>query len=92
MTLDDLYSKIKPEGNKPTPYWIIGLVGEAGELANVFKKMWRDGNDLTEQIADELADVFISTVIIAKHLNMDLSQIVHKKLKELERRNSRKDR
>ena len=44
-------------------YCILGLIGEAGELANQFKKVYRDdGGELTharhETLVDEMADVY----------------------------------
>jgi len=44
----------------------LGLCGEAGELANMVKKRWRDGVDLTEEIRDEIADVRVYLELIAK--------------------------
>jgi NTP pyrophosphatase (non-canonical NTP hydrolase) len=44
----------------------LALCGEAGELANMIKKRWRDGADLTEEIRDELADVRIYLELLAK--------------------------
>jgi NTP pyrophosphatase (non-canonical NTP hydrolase) len=40
-------------------YVLHGLIGEAGELSNKFKKMLRDGNreQLRDQMVDELGDV-----------------------------------
>ena len=32
----------------------LALCGEAGELANMIKKRWRDGADLSDEIRDEI--------------------------------------
>jgi NTP pyrophosphatase (non-canonical NTP hydrolase) len=49
----------------------LGLCGEAGELANMIKKRWRDGVDLTEEIRDEIADVRIYLELLAKCFDIE---------------------
>lgn len=49
----------------------LGLCGEVGELANMIKKRWRDGVDLTEEIRDEIADVRIYLELLAKLFNIE---------------------
>lgn len=44
----------------------LGLCGKAGELANMIKKRWRDGVDLSEEIRDEIADVRVYLELLAK--------------------------
>jgi NTP pyrophosphatase (non-canonical NTP hydrolase) len=44
----------------------LGLCGEAGELANMIKKRWRDGADLSEEIRDEIADIRVYLELLAK--------------------------
>jgi NTP pyrophosphatase (non-canonical NTP hydrolase) len=44
----------------------LALCGEAGELANMIKKRWRDGADLTEEIRDEIADIRVYLELLAK--------------------------
>jgi NTP pyrophosphatase (non-canonical NTP hydrolase) len=43
----------------------LALCGEAGELANFIKKEWRDGKDYSEEIAYEIADVALYTIMLA---------------------------
>jgi NTP pyrophosphatase (non-canonical NTP hydrolase) len=43
----------------------LALCGEAGELANMIKKRWRDGVDLSEEIRDEIADIRVYLELIA---------------------------
>ena len=62
----------------------LGLVGEAGELANLVKKEWRDGPDDLRRIEMrlELADVMAYVMMVATALNMspqDLLDAVAKK-------------
>jgi NTP pyrophosphatase (non-canonical NTP hydrolase) len=44
----------------------LALCGEAGELANIIKKRWRDGVDLTEEAMDEIADIRVYLELLAK--------------------------
>lgn len=58
--------------NNPTPenlfYNVLALAGEAGEVANVAKKMWRDGitPELKVQFEEELIDMIIYFVKVLK--------------------------
>jgi NTP pyrophosphatase (non-canonical NTP hydrolase) len=52
--------------NKDERFLALALCGEAGELANMIKKRWRDGADLTEEIRDEIADVRVYLELLAK--------------------------
>ena len=49
----------------------LALCGEAGELANMVKKRWRDNADLTEEIKDELADIRVYTELLAKAFGIE---------------------
>jgi NTP pyrophosphatase (non-canonical NTP hydrolase) len=44
----------------------LALCGEAGELANIIKKRWRDGVDLSEEACDEIADIRVYLELLAK--------------------------
>jgi NTP pyrophosphatase (non-canonical NTP hydrolase) len=44
----------------------LALCGEAGELANLIKKRWRDGVDKSEEIRDEIADIRVYLELLAK--------------------------
>jgi NTP pyrophosphatase (non-canonical NTP hydrolase) len=61
----------------------LALCGEAGELANMIKKRWRDGADLTEEIRDELADIRVYLELLARCFDIEgakLDEQVQKKL------------
>lgn len=67
----------------------LALCGEAGELANLIKKRWRDGADLTEEIRDEIADVRVYLELIAKCFGIEgekLDQRVEEKLAKVAKR------
>ena len=49
----------------------LGLCGEVGELANMIKKRWRDGVDLSEEIRDEIADCRIYLELLAKCFDIE---------------------
>ena len=44
----------------------LALCGEVGELANLIKKRWRDGLDLSSEIRGEIYDVRIYLELLAK--------------------------
>lgn len=66
-------------------YTIIGLCGEAGELANKYKKAIRDGwkPDTREVLADELGDVLWYVAACARELNIPLSEIARMNVEKL---------
>src|SRR5258708_270844 len=61
----------------------LAICGEAGELANLIKKIWR-GDEVDEaQIRDEIADIRIYLEYISRHLNIDLDRACERKLDEV---------
>ena len=64
----------------------IALCGEAGELANMIKKRWRDGADLSDEIREEICDIRVYLELIAKVFGIEgekLDREVEKKLKKV---------
>lgn len=55
-------------------YFCIALFGEGGEAANLIKKHIRDGKDVAEDLRDELADVFIYLLHLARVAGVDLEE------------------
>jgi len=52
--------------NSDERFLALALCGEVGELANMVKKRWRDGADLTDEIRDEIADIRVYLELLAK--------------------------
>jgi len=88
-------------GGKPQPIdshafisKLLGLVGESGEVAEKFKKIFRDKNgQLSEEdkkeICKELGDVLWYISIIATYLNVPLETIAQNNLEKVLGRKSR---
>jgi NTP pyrophosphatase (non-canonical NTP hydrolase) len=57
------------------PYLVLGLCGEAGEVAEKIKKTLRDGGGDPAEIAKELGDVLWYLTNLATFLKYDLSEI-----------------
>ena len=82
------------ENNMDLIYTVLGLTGEAGEIANKVKKIIRDNDGrLTPEVRDalegELGDVLWYVAGVAAALGASLDQIAFKNLAKLQ---SRKDR
>lgn len=73
-----------------TCYPIIGLVGEAGELANKFKKVLRGDRPfdakLKLELAQELGDVLWYLANVSKDIGYDLNDIAKMNLFKLRAR------
>lgn len=78
-------------------YCVMGLVGEAGELANKVKKIKRDNPEgdlgvsaeLKKTLIDELGDVLWYVSELATCLGYDLSDVAKMNLSKLESRKER---
>ena len=72
--------------NTDERFLALALCGEAGELANMIKKRWRDAADLSEEIRDEIADIRIYLELLAKCFGIEgdkLDQRVKAKLEKV---------
>jgi NTP pyrophosphatase (non-canonical NTP hydrolase) len=69
---------------KDTPeYWGLALAGETGEACNLIKKHARDGLDVKDALAEELADVFIYLELTARFFGIDLERAISRKINEI---------
>jgi NTP pyrophosphatase (non-canonical NTP hydrolase) len=81
------------EGSK-VGYPVLGLVGEAGEIANKYKKVLRDDAGVLsetkrQEIIAEIGDVQWYIAALATDLDVKLSEILSNNLKKLNDRKSR---
>lgn len=73
---------------------ILGLVGEAGETAEKFKKIIRDKDGVMtdeerQEIAKELGDVLWYIALLAKYMGLSLSEIAEMNIEKLSSRQKR---
>jgi NTP pyrophosphatase (non-canonical NTP hydrolase) len=83
-----------PNRLKNLEYPTLGLTGEAGEVANIVKKIQRDfGGEITEEIRaklkDELGDVLWYISACADELNLTLEEIAEFNVEKLAARHNR---
>lgn len=78
--------------NESFSYTTLGLVGEAGEIANKVKKFIRDGYDQEElhqkkeEVADELGDVLWYVAAVAEVMGTNLEAVAKNNLWKLAER------
>lgn len=69
---------------RPPEFFCLELNGEAGELANAEKKLWKGKEIPNEKLEDESADVFIALLNYVNARKINLSEALHLKLHEIE--------
>lgn len=85
---------IYPEAGKNLVYPVLGLVGEAGEIANKVKKIQRDdrgelSQERRQALRDELGDVLWYLAQVSTELNLNLDDIASDNLSKLFSRKER---
>ena len=85
---------IYPHRGDTITYPTLGLVGEAGEVANVIKKIIRDDNgEITEErravLKKELGDILWYIAQLGTELELDLDAIARENLDKLASRKKR---
>lgn len=91
------FSSYRPSQEDALLFLSAALCGEAGEIANLVKKLWREkkwskvvekdqARHYVEEVKDELADVLIYLLIIANRLEVDLEKLYLEKNKINEER------
>ena len=72
------------------PYTALGLAGEAGEFANVIKKMYRDGDSVTlrRSAAYELGDAQWYVALAAEELGLTLDEVADLNIQKLKGRHN----
>ena len=84
-----------PNRLKNLEYPTLGLAGEAGEVANIVKKIQRDfKGEITDEIRaklkDELGDVLWYISACADELNLTLTEIAEFNVEKLAKRHNQK--
>lgn len=79
----DLYQKQNFPERSPE-FFCLELNGEAGELANLEKKLWKGKDISIESVGDEAADVFIALMNYSNAREIDLGYYISQKLKKIE--------
>jgi len=85
---------IYPNIGKNFSYPTIGLMGEAGEVANKIKKLIRDDNskiskERRDEIAHEIGDMLWYIAQLSTELGLKLSDVVEMNLEKLASRQDR---
>lgn len=75
-------------------HWVLGINGEAGEIAEKVKKIIRDKNgEVSEadkqELAKEIGDVLWYLAVFAHHLGVPLQQVAEQNLAKLKSRQER---
>ncbi len=73
-------------------YTVLGLTGEAGEVAQLLKKFLRDAwtpDELRDRMIKELGDVLWYVAACASELDVSLNSIANRNLKKLRDRQER---
>lgn len=84
---------IYPDVGDNLTYPVLGFVGEAGEVANKYKKILRGDSELTEQrkqqLTDELGDCLYYLAAVAFELGVSFSELAALNLDKLRSRAAR---
>jgi NTP pyrophosphatase (non-canonical NTP hydrolase) len=97
MKLDDYQKKSRvtalygPIGGRRFLYPVLGLAGEAGELLNKIKKIFRDqrgqvSKETKEAIASELGDILWYLSQVSTEFGFKLSSLAERNLQKLQSR------
>lgn len=63
---------------------LMGIQGETGEIADIFKKHMYQGHDLDlEHVEEELGDVMFYIVNLATLYNIDMEDVIEKNFEKL---------
>ena len=70
-------------------YFVLGLCSEAGEVADKFKKLKRDGNINKRDVVKELGDCLWYITAIASVMEVELDSVAGENLRKLKDRQKR---
>ncbi|MCA9409962.1 MAG: nucleoside triphosphate pyrophosphohydrolase family protein [Candidatus Omnitrophica bacterium] len=94
MNFDEYQNRAKSFAMYPDEvelaYLTLGLSGEAGEIANKVKKVFRDGREISrEDMKSELGDVLWYVANLAKAYDLSLSEVAESNIDKLQSRADR---
>lgn len=98
MTLDEYQKKAlkfaKPKHENEFFHWVLGLVGESGEIAEKVKKLIRDQeSDINrldkEDMKKEIGDVLWYVATLSNHLGFSLDEVAQANVDKLSSRKQR---
>jgi NTP pyrophosphatase (non-canonical NTP hydrolase) len=100
MTLDEYQKKAlttvisSTDKFKDTLHWVLGINGEAGEVAEKVKKIIRDkGGEISEEdkleLSKEVGDVLWYLAVFSHDLGFSLDEVAQNNLDKLSSRQSR---
>ena len=72
--------------DKPAEFFSLELCGEAGELANLEKKIWNGREIDSSKLEDEAADVFIALMNYCNARGINIGESVARKLAVIEKK------
>lgn len=87
-------AKFTDDELKDLMHWVLGINGEAGEVAEKVKKIIRDKNGVVSEsdkveLAKEIGDVLWYLATLARHLDVPLDDIARQNLQKLQSRQER---
>jgi len=75
-------------GMRPEVNYVLGITGEAGEIAEIFKKVWFKGQkDKLDELKDEIGDLLWYVVRLADSQGWTLEEIMADNIYKLLKRN-----
>jgi NTP pyrophosphatase (non-canonical NTP hydrolase) len=89
LTYKDIAETLEEKNGDLAALWQTIILGEeAGEAQAAFRKWLGQGRELKSeaQFAEELADVIITANVLAVLTNIDLDEVVDRKLDKIETR------
>ena len=99
MNFEDYQSEASQTAHYPSrlsnlEYPTLGLAGEAGEVANIVKKIQRDhggviNDEIRAKLKDELGDVLWYISACADELDLTLTEIAEYNVNKLAKRHNR---
>ncbi len=82
---------VYPDIGSNISYPVLGLAGEAGEICNKVKKIFRDAggiitNEKREDLSTEVGDVLWYVAALCQELNIEMDDVAQYNLKKLNKR------